>query len=123
MTNRGARSRVDATGCGRRGHLLVDPAVGLFHAVPEADRRRPSELFLDERVLAAAPAHAFWRAQVVTPLQFHAGDLFDDVDQLVDRDELVAADVNRFADLARQQRTGAVEAVVDVHEAAGLFPV
>ena len=39
------------------------------------------------------------------------------------RDELVAADVQWLADVARHQRQRAGHAVVDVHEAARLFAV
>ena len=51
------------------------------------------------------------------------GDLRHDVHELVDAHELTAAEVDRVLDAAVQDRLGAVDAVVDVHEAAGLLPV
>src|SRR5207253_1525498 len=52
-----------------------------------------------------------------------AGNVFDDVDELIDRDELVAADVERLATVAGHQPVRALEAVVDVHEASRLLAV
>src|SRR5262249_40202064 len=84
----------------RQHHLIVNPPVGFLHAVTEPDRRRPAHLPLDLRVVAAASADAFRRTQVVAPLEFHAGDALDDVEQLIDGHELVAADVERLANRA-----------------------
>ena len=47
----------------------------------------------------------------------------DDVDQLVDGDQLAAAQVERLGVVALYDPLGAVDAVVDVREAAGLFAV
>src|SRR5690349_2270983 len=65
------------------GHLVVDPAVGLLHAVAELGVGLPAEEFLDQRVVAVAAVHALGGRQVVVPLKLDAGDLLDDVDELV----------------------------------------
>src|SRR5205085_1354474 len=51
------------------GHLIVDPAVGLLHAVAEAGVGLPAEELLDQRVVTIAAVHALGGRQVVVPLQ------------------------------------------------------
>ena len=46
------------------------------------------EIFLDQRVVAVAAIDAFGRIQIVVALQLDAGDVFHNVDQLVDADQL-----------------------------------
>src|SRR5262249_56285271 len=77
----------------------------------------------DERVVAVGPADALGGVGAVLPLELHAGDALDDVDEVVDGDELIAADVDRIAHVAGRQPQRAVQAVVDVGEAAGLLAV
>src|SRR5258708_492432 len=105
------------------GHLVVDPLVGLLHAVLETDGGRPTHQLLDQVVVAVAPAHALGRIELVGALEPDAGDLLDDVDQAVDADQLVAADVQGLDDVALGQPDRAVGAVVDIHERAGLLAV
>jgi prepilin-type N-terminal cleavage/methylation domain-containing protein/prepilin-type processing-associated H-X9-DG protein len=78
---------------------------------------------LDLRVVAVAAVDAFWRIELVVALEFDAGDVFDDVDELVDGNEFAGPDVQRFGDVARGQLLCAVEAIIDIHEGAGLFAV
>src|SRR6185436_20531289 len=98
-------------------HLIVDPPKCLFHAVAKPDRRGPAERPLDFGVVTAAAPDTFGRAQVIPAFQLHSGNLFDDVDERIDRDELVTPDVEWVANRARHQGSGSVEAIVDVHEA------
>ena len=114
-----ARRRVAPHPCA--GDLVVDPAIGLLHAVAKRDARRPAETLHDQRVVAVAAVDALRGGQVVSALQFDAGNVFDDVHQLVDRDRLVAAEIERLDDVAGHDHLGALEAVVDVHEAARLL--
>src|SRR5439155_8515684 len=88
--------------------LVVDPSVRLLHTVAKLYRRCPTELLSNECVVAAAAAHSLGRRQVVPSRETDAGDFFDDVDQLVDGDELVTADVDGLADVAPHERTGPV---------------
>src|SRR6202011_162746 len=66
---------------------------------------------------------ALGRIELVGALEPDAGDLLDDVDQAVDADQLVAADVQGVDDVALRQPDRAVVAVVDIHERAGLLAV
>src|SRR3982075_950646 len=118
----GAGQGVDDGGLAR-GHLVVDPLVGLLHAVLETDGGRPTHQLLDQVVVAVAAAHALGRIELVGALEPDAGDLLDDVDQAVDADQLVAADVQGLDDVALGQPDRAVGAVVDIHERAGLLAV
>src|SRR5262249_11489399 len=76
---------------------------------------------LDQRIVAVAAAYALGRVELVLPLEFHAGDLLDDVDKPVDAHQLVGADIQRLDDIAHGELDRALGAVVDVHERAGLL--
>ncbi len=85
--------------------------------------RLPTQALLDQCVVAAPSAHALWGGEVIAAIQLDARDLLDDVDQLVDRDQLTAAEIDRRDDVARHDRLGSEHAVVDVGEAARLLTV
>ncbi len=104
-------------------HFIFDPGVGLGEAVAELDGGFPVELFADQGVVAVAAVDAFGRVEIVVALELDAGDLFNDVDELVDGDEFVGAEVEGFADVALGDHLSAFGAVVDVHEGAGLLAV
>src|SRR5437763_6043777 len=104
-------------------HLIFYPGVSQGEAFAQTDGRRPVEFFLNQGVVAVAAVDAFGGAEIVVALQLDAGDLFDDVDGLVDGDELVGAEVERLVDVALGDLPSAEGAVVDVHEGAGLLAV
>ena len=62
--------------------------------------RLPAELPLDHGVVAVAAAHALGGVELVVPLELDAGDPLDHVHQLVDGDQLAAAEVDRLGDVA-----------------------
>src|SRR6188472_4474955 len=104
-----------------RGHLTPYPLVGLSHAVLETDGRRPAKALLDQAVVAVATAYTFGCVQLVSARQRHAGNALDDVDQLIDGYQLVAADVQRFDDVTVHETKRPLETIVDVGKAARLF--
>ncbi len=69
------------------------------------------------------PLTPFGGLEVVGAFELDAGDFLDDVDELVDGDQFVAADVDRFDDVAPEEVLGALEAIGDIHEGAGLVAV
>ena len=81
--------------------------------------------FFDERVVAVAAGHAAGGVEVVGALEFDAADVLGQGDQVVDGDQLAGAQVDRGGDelLGVHDLVDAVEAVVDIHEAAGLVAV
>src|SRR6266576_594508 len=105
----------------RSRHLIVDPCVCFFEAVSQADTWLPTEVFADERVITVASIDAFGSVEIVTPFQFYARDVLDDIDQLVDGNEFAAPEVDRLDDFAVHDRLGAFQAIVDVHETARLL--
>src|SRR5690348_15565720 len=70
--------------------LIVDPGVGLFHAVAELDLGCPVELLLDEGVVAVAAVYAFGSAEIVGPLEFDTGNVLHDIHKTIDGHDLVA---------------------------------
>src|SRR5450631_2288202 len=77
-----------------RGVLLADPGIGGGHACPQRRPGLPAEDVLDEGVVAVPAGHALWRTEVIRTGQADPGDLLDDRDQLVDRDELARTEVD-----------------------------
>src|SRR5437667_6074821 len=103
--------------------LSPDPLVGPAEALLEADDRLPVQHLAQERVVAVPAAHALRLAQVVLLLDLLAGDLRDDVDQLVDRDHAILAEIERLAEVRAHQSVDALHAVVDVAVRARLLAV
>src|SRR5215213_3248271 len=83
-----------------RCQLVVDPGERLLQADCERRGGLPAEALEDERVVRIPAANAFRRVEVVAPLQLYPRDVLDDVDELVDRDELGRAEVDRVANVA-----------------------
>src|SRR2546421_2852776 len=75
----------------RAGHLIVDPAIGALQTITQTRRRFPVKNFPNQCVVAVASVYAFRRGEIVTPLEFQPRDVFHQIDQLIDRNELVAA--------------------------------
>src|SRR5258706_1102206 len=92
---------------GAGGHFAKDPVVGFLHPGAQWRRGGPAEPRRYEGVVAVAATHALGRAQVVFPLEPDAGDVLDDIDELVDRHQLAAAQVQRLAAVARPDLGGA----------------
>src|SRR5688572_29861233 len=103
--------------------LIIDPGVRALHAVAQARAGLPVEVAADERVVAIAAVDAPGGVELVATLKPNAGDLFDHVDQAVDRHQLVGSEVDGLLDRAVQDAVDAMKAIVDIHEAAGLLAV
>ena len=103
-------------------HLLLDPAVGLADAFLERDPRLLTEHSAQPRVVGVASAHAL-RAGDVPLAQRDAGDLADDVGELVDRDQPILSEIQRLAVVGRHQPLDPFEAVADIAERSRLLAV
>src|SRR5262249_6716034 len=64
-----------------------------------------------------------WSIKVVFPFQTDTGNIFHNIDKLVDGDKLTAAQVYWFADITFENGLRAIGAVIDVHEAACLLTI
>ena len=103
--------------------LISDPVVGDREAFLQGDAGRPAQFSLDQGVVAVATSHALWGTEVVLAVQLDAGEPLGQIDQLVDGHQFVAAEIQGFGDVRLCDTDRALDAVVDVHEAAGLFAV
>src|SRR5205085_12301804 len=83
----------------------------------------PAKIFLDEGVVAVAAIDAFGSFQIVRALKLNAGDVFDQVHQTINGDQLAAAKIDRFENVAVKTCLGAFEAIIDIHEAASLMAI
>ena len=103
--------------------LAFNPFVGPCQPILEADRRLPSEIIPDQGVIAVSTIDSARRVEFVPAFQANAGYLLDNVDKLIDGDQLAAAKVDGFADVAFHNGLGAIGAVVDIHKAARLLAI
>ena len=70
--------------------LVVNPGIGLVHAVAQANPA-PSRYFWISVLSLLRPLTPLGASEVVIPLELDAGDVLDDVDQPVDRDQFAAS--------------------------------
>src|SRR5262249_6390764 len=103
--------------------LGPDPRIRLLEPRAQRDARLPPQNLSEQVVVAVATSHALRLRQVVALLQLLARDLGDHVDELVDGDELVGAEIDRLAEAGLHESVQALDAVVDVAEASRLFAV
>src|SRR5215471_3104443 len=106
-----------------RGYLIVNPAIRTLQTITQTRRWFPSKNFLNQGVVAVAAVHAFRRGRVVIPFQLQTGDVLDNIDELINRDELTAAKIQRFCIIAVHDYLRASYAIVDPLKAAGLFSI
>src|SRR4051812_1420041 len=77
-------------------HLVIDPGIGLGEPISEGDGWLPAVDLADQGVVGVAAPDALRSIELVVALTADAGDLLDDVDELVDRDQLGAAQIDRL---------------------------
>lgn len=100
--------------------MPLDPFVGRDLPVFETRVRSPAEYAADQVIVAVSPSDSFWSLKVVPTLKLYAGNAFNHTDEIIDRDHLVASDVQWLGDLAVSQHADSMDAVIDVREAASL---
>src|SRR5579863_7514682 len=106
------------------GHPVVNPRIGLFEALPEGNVGLPVKIFLDERIVAVAAVDPLGRAEIVVALEFDAGDILGNRNEVVDGDAFAAAEVDGKVDrLAVHDGAGALHAIADVRETAPLSAI
>src|SRR5579871_2061410 len=103
--------------------LVVHPLVRLLEAILKRDRRLPPQDLLDAGVVTIPTAHALRSTEIVDTLQLDAGDVLNDVDELVDTDEPAAAQIEGVSIAALHDAERAVHAVIDIHEAPRLLAI
>ena len=84
-----------------------------------------SEDLLDEGVIAVAASNTLRGIRSMVALQFDTSNIFDHADQIIDRDQFTGTQVDGCSDqvIAVHDHVDAFDAVVDVHETAGLVAV
>src|SRR5688572_11810876 len=105
------------------GHLPQNPGVRATHPVLEPNRGCPVQPRADQRVVAVPTPYAFRGIDLIPALERHPGNLLDHANELIDADQLIAADVERLVDVTLHEAERSIHAIVDVCEAAGLLPV
>jgi hypothetical protein len=75
------------------------------------------------RVVAVTAINAYRRVELVNTSKLYAGDLLDDIHQFVYADQLAAAQVDGFMNVALKNHSRAFQTIIDVHKAAALRTV
>src|SRR5262249_8225332 len=104
-----------------RDVLIIDPSVGLLYAHAERCVRFPTEVSLNQGVIAVTAVYALWRTQIVLTLQLNTRDLLDDVDELVHGHSLARTQIDRLFDVRVHNQPDTLDAVVDKHKASHLL--
>jgi hypothetical protein len=118
------RTRSGTAAAGPIGAGRCAPPVGLSVLAPVATGRNrfPPDRSEDQRVVTAASSDARRGVEVVATSGLDPTDVRDQVDHVVDRDELGAADADRNGDVRLGELEHARDPVVDVREAARWSP-
>jgi hypothetical protein len=111
----------------RGGALLFefagDPVVSDIESVFERNGGLPIQDFPQTRVVAVAASDALRFRQIVTLANLLAGDVCNDVYELVDGDHPVLTEIDRLAMIAIHQTIDTFDTIVDVTVRARLFAV
>src|SRR5690349_12131174 len=100
-----------------------DPAIGHRQALFQRHGGFPTQYFAQSGVVAVSAPDSLRLRHIVTLADSLARDLRDHVDELIDRDHSILAEVDRLAMLAAHQAIDSFDAVVDVAIGARLFAV
>ena len=103
--------------------LFADPCVRLFHPVAERDARLPVELPANKGVITVAAAYTLGGLQVVSTLELHLGDVFGNIDKLIDRNYFAGTEIDWVYDVALHDRDRPLQAIINVLEAACLLAI
>src|SRR4029453_11623411 len=107
--------------CSRQ--LALDPLVSARETSLQAHPRLPAQHLAQPGVVRVASADALRLGQVVALVNRLAGDIGDDVHQLVDGYQTVGAEVQRSPMVAAHQAIDPLDAVGDVTVRASLLAV
>ena len=113
-----AHQRRNSRGLQRLADFAPDPIVCLFKSDPEWDIRLPVKGLLNHGVVAIPAIHSLRGREIVVPFDLDAGDVLNDLNELIDRDQFAAAQIDRIDNVAAHDHLDALQAVIDVHEAA-----
>src|SRR5205085_4615916 len=89
----------------------------------ERDLRLPVKHFTQTRVVAVPASHTLGLRQIVTLTDRLAGETGDNLNQFIDRNHSILAQINWIAMVAAHQTINAFHAVVDVAIGAGLLTI
>ncbi len=103
--------------------LGYDPAIGALQPDFKRDLGLPAQNVAQACVIAVATAYALGLARVVAFADALAGDGGDEVYQLVDGHQAVAAQIERMRVIGEHKTVDALHAIIDVEERAGLVAI
>src|SRR5690242_10820314 len=118
--------------CNSHSFFLVPSLFTQFAGDPRVSDRQPfaqqnlwfpAKNLAKPAIVAVAAAYTLRTAQVVTLGQFLAGNIRDDIHQLIDGHQFVCTEVERVAIIGSHDADQAFHAVVNVHERTGLLAI
>src|SRR3712207_4802862 len=102
-------------------NLLLDPAVGRNQTFLQVDLRLPAQDLAQQAVVRVAATDTLRAVDVLDADIALAGDVENDLCQLVDGDHPVGAQVERLAPVRLHEAVDALDTVVDVTERSRLL--
>ena len=105
--------------------LFLDPGVRLGNTVAKRSIRLPIQNLSDKRIVAVSAGDTLWGSQIILAHHANPCNCLNLADQFVDRKQLAGTEIdgrrNQFS--AVHDHVNTFDAVVNIHEAAGLFPI
>ncbi len=101
----------------------LDPFVGKFQALLQGNRRLPTEYLVQTGVIAVASADTLRLTQFVALHQRLTCNPGNEIDQFVDGNQAVCAEIKRLMIVGSHQANQTLYTIVDIHERAGLLTV
>src|SRR5262249_46331414 len=77
----------------------------------------------DQRIVAVPASDTFGCVEVVLSLEFHLSNFLSDIDELINRDEFAATEIDRLDNFALHNSRRTLQAVIDIHETPRLEPI
>src|SRR5678809_1035077 len=102
-------------------HLVENPPIGELHSITQPGVGLPTEYLLDQRIVRVSAIHTLRSSEVVSASNRKPGDILHDVNQVIDRDELTASQVDGIHEVALHQHLRPTDAIGDELERSSLL--
>src|SRR5258708_5855059 len=100
--------------------FVFDPGVGDREAFLEGNARFPSKHLAQQAIVAVPSSDALRLAEIMISGELFAGNSADEVDQSIDTDQAISAEVQRANVVRPHPANQTFEAIVHAHEPARL---
>src|SRR5205823_3203570 len=102
--------------------LRLDPGIRACEPLFQADLWLPAEDIAQTRIIGVAATHSHWAGHVLLD-DAYAGNVGDEICELVNRDEAILTEVEWLCTIRPHQPINALEAIIDIAERTRLLTI